>query len=340
MRRLLLAALTLALCGLGSYAQKVETVFTDGSVDRRDTKGLRRELEIGDRLGTGEEVITGRNGKAELRLLSGNATLKVSPNSVLLLGEKNVGGETRPVLQTLAGSVAMKFGAMTGKEPLIGTAACVGAIRGTEVEVYAAMDGSALVAVLSGAVSLESGGSSVELAANEAVQVETGKAPGQKFAWIGKELDFSAWNQGKLETFLADPLSPVQDLETQLLQYKTSMDELLAQLAQQTALYDEAYAELKGLVEAKDEAGAEALRQSKVFPLMHARGTLILDIRYYALSALSLRRFALGAMYAEMKSRHMLDPETGAYGSFMAVYRRVVREFETDFVPQLVEADI
>lgn len=339
MRRLLVAAMAVVL-GASAFAQKVEAVFVDGRVDRKDQKGALSTLEIGDRLGTGEEIITGKNGRAELKLLAGNATLKVMPSSVLLLGEKNVGGESRTVLQTVAGSVAMKFGAMTGKEPLVGTAACMAGIRGTEVEVYAGMDGSSLVAVVSGAVTLESGGASVDLAANQAVQVEAGKAPGNVFTWIGKEIDFSAWNKGKLDAFLADPLTPVQDLESQLLQYRDEMRALETQLAEQTSLYDAAYAELKKLVDAKDDKGAEELRQSKVFPLMDARGILILDIRYYALSALSLRRFALGAMYAEIKSRHMLDPETGAYGDFIAVYRRILAEFEADFVPRLVPADI
>jgi hypothetical protein len=335
-----LAAAFLATAALATAEGRAEAVFTDGQVDRKDGSGKMRSLEIGDRLSAGESVITGKASSAELKLLSGTSSIRIRQNSVFTFGEKDVGGEKQPVLQAIVGSVAMKFEKLGAKEPLVGTASCIAGVRGTEVELYAAMDGSSIVAVRSGAVQLESGGTSLDLAANEAVEVRPGQAPGPKFAWIGKELDFSAWDKGKLEAYLADPLGSALELEKQLADYRASMEEFIPELAKQKAAYDEAYAELKTLVDAKKDGEAKELREGTVFPLMQAQGTLILNIRYYALSSLSLRRYVLGGMYMEMKTRHPKGQADPAFAPFYAAYARILKDFEETIARQLVEADI
>jgi hypothetical protein len=321
-------------------AQQAETVFTDGEVNHRDGAGKIKSLEIGDRLATGESVITKAGASAELKLLAGSSSIKIRQNSVFTLGEMTVNGTKQTVLQTVVGSVAMKFDKLSTREPLLGTTSCVAGVRGTEVELYAGMDGSSLVAVVSGAVLLQSAGASLDLVANEASEVKPGMAPGPKFSWIGKELDFSTWNQGRLDDYLADPLASALKVEAQLASYRASMNELIPQLAQQKAAFDEAYAQLKALVDAKDEAKAKELRESTVFPLAQAQGTLILNIRYYALTSLSLRRFVLGGMYMQLKTRHPLGTSDPSLAGFFEAYARILEEYETSIVPQLVEADI
>jgi hypothetical protein len=336
----LLLALLSTAAALASAQQAAETTFTDGDVSRKGGSGKLRSLEIGDKLSPGDSVITKAASHAELKLLSGSSSIKVRPNTVFTLGETSVGGTRQTVLQTVVGSVSMKFDKLATKEPLIATSSCVAGIRGTEVEVYGGMDGSSVVAVVAGAVELQSGGQSVALAANEAVEVKPGQAPGPKFSWIGKELDFSAWDGAKLESYLADPLASALQVESQLATYRSSMDALIPELAKQKADYDAAYAELKRLVDAKDDAKAQELRESTVFPLMQAQGTLILNIRYYALSSLSLRRFVLGGMYMQLKTRYPLGAADPALAGFLEAYDRILKDFEENIVPQLVEADI
>ena len=338
--KLFCLALVFGSVAIAAAQQQAETVFTDGAVNRRNSAGKLRSLEIGDKLATGDSVITKAGAAAELKLLAGSSSIKIRQNTVFTLGELNVGGAKQTVLQTVVGSVSMKFDKLATKEPLIGTASCIAGVRGTEVELYAGMDGSSLVAVVSGAIDLQSGGETVVLAADEAVQVKPGMAPGEKFAWIGKELDFSAWNQGKLQDYLADPIASAQKIEEELAAYRASMNELLPQLAAQKAAYDEAYAQLKALVDAKEDAKAKDFRDSAVFPLMQAQGTLILNIRYYALTSLSLRRFVLGGMYMQLKTRHPLDAGDPALAGFLKAYARILKDFEDGIVPQLVEADI
>ncbi len=338
--KLLFIALLSGAAALAVAQQRAQAVFTDGEVNRRDSGGKMRSLEIGDELVAGDSVITKAGASAELKLLSGSSSIKIGQNSVFTLGEMSVGGAKQTVLQTVVGSVSMKFNKLATKEPLLATTTCLAGVRGTEVELYAGMDGSSLVAVVSGAIDLQSGGESVALAADEAVQIKPGQAPGPKFSWIGKELDFSAWNQGKLEGYLADPLASALEIEAQLASYRASLDELLPQLAQQKSAYDEAYAQLKALVDAKEDAKAKDFRDGTVFPLMLSQATIILNIRYYALTALSLRRFVLGGMYMQLKTRHPLDSADPALAAFLEAYRRILKDFEDGIVPQLVEADI
>jgi hypothetical protein len=338
--RLLCIALLSGAAALATAQQQAETVFTDGEVNRKDSGGKVRSLEIGDKLVAGDSVITRAGASAELKLLSGSSSIKIKQNSVFTLGEMSVGGNKQTVLQAVVGSVSMKFNKLAAKEPLLATTTCIAGVRGTEVELYAGMDGSSLVAVVSGAIDLQSGGESVALAADEAVQIKPGMAPGPKFSWIGKHLDFSVWNRGKLEDYLADPVASAHKVEEQLATYRSSMAELVPQLAQQKAAYEEAYTQLKRLVDAKEEAKAKDLREGTVYPLMQAQSILFLNIRYYALTSLSLRRFVLGGMYMELKTRHPIDPSDPALAGFLEVYTRILKDFEDGIVPQLVEADI
>ena len=343
-KRILIAALASALfaaCAFPAFAEaKAETVFTDGDVNRKDASGKLRELEVGDKLASGESVITGAASSAELKLLAGASSIKIRQNTVFTLGERDVGGQKQTVLQTVVGQAAMKFEKLGAKEPLVGTSSCIAGVRGTEVEIFAAMDGSSVVAVRSGAVQLESGGATVDLGENEAVEVKPDQAPGPKFAWIGKELDFSAWDRGKLDGYLADPVDSVERVGEQLVSYRASMEALVPELAAQKAAYDEAYARLKELVDAKKDDEAKALREGTVFPLMQAQATLILNIRYYALTSLSLRRYVLGGMYMELKTRHPKGADDPAFAPFLAVYSRIIEDFEAGIAPQLVDADI
>ena len=77
-----------------------------------------------------------------------------------------------------------------------------------------------------------------------------------------------------------------------------------------------------------------------VFPLEVETSYLRLNLRYYALSSLSYRRFVLGRMYVYMKSYFAVDKNNPVFLDFMEVYTRVLETFETEVVPYLVDADI
>jgi len=65
----------------------------------------------------------------------------------------------------------------------------------------------------------------------------------------------------------------------------------------------------------------------------------ILNMRYYALSALSMRRHIMTNLYLTMKTKYMAEPENGVYLEFLETYSGLLSRYEEGIVPYLVEAD-
>jgi hypothetical protein len=127
-------------------------------------------------------------------------------------------GKKQSVLSVTLGEVAFKFRRAASEEPLIATNSTVAGVRGTDFTVYSGADGSTLIAVENGMVEVEAAGKSVELVKDEAVEVRPGEPPGQKFSFIGRELDFSSWNAEKKQTHFCDnPAEALKGVEKRLI---------------------------------------------------------------------------------------------------------------------------
>ena len=57
-------------------------------------------------------------------------------------------------------------------------------------------------------------------------------------------------------------------------------------------------------------------------------------MRYYALSALSMRRFIVGNMYADLKTRYINKLDDPVFTEFEEVYNRLLEKFESFSIPQ------
>ena len=85
---------------------------------------------------------------------------------------------------------------------------------------------------------------------------------------------------------------------------------------------------------------ADELYKSTYKPLQKNVLTFGLDLRYYSLSALSLRRYTLGRMYVKLRVAHFKESNS-SYEDFLEVYNSFMEEY--DFIceePYLVDADI
>lgn len=320
-------------------AQEAEVAYLEGFPELKTSGGSRYELDFGDLVESGDSVITGPTDYAELERGAGN-TIRVNENTVFTMQQVEREGRTETVLQNTVGSVSYRFNQVTGREPQIGTASAVAGVRGTELTVYAGDDGTSLFAVDSGLVEVEAEGRTVSLAENEAVEVVAGQAPGEKFEWLGEELDFSTWNADRLDTFLEDPLEGLARIEERLNYFAEQVEQTYAAYEDARAELDAARAEAQQL---RDEGKADEANeyvQSTVGPAMEQAGTLVLNYRYYALSALSMRRFVLGKMYMQMKTRYILDRDNPVFNDFLRLYTSVLGDYESNIVPRLVEADI
>jgi hypothetical protein len=321
------------------WAQDATTVYVSGETSRRDSGGVSRALKFGDSLRAGDSIITKKTGRAELELPN-KSKITVRPDTVFSIGEAQLGAAKQPVLTTSAGSVAFSLNKFTGTAPVIRSTSAVAGVRGTELEIFAGMDGSTLIAVTEGEVELSAQGQSVSLAANEAVEVQPGKTPGQKFTWLGREQDFSAWNDSKTVEFLKDPVEGVRRVEQQLAQFRDEMEKLLPDYKNLKGESEKTSAEFQRLLSSGNELEARKIQNYLINDLNPRWTTLLLNIRYYALSYLSMRRYVLGGMYVEMKSRNILKQDEPVFQDFLRIYREILSNYEEKIVPQLVEADI
>ena len=319
----------------------VDVVYIEGYVDAKYADGELIELLIGDVVESGDTVITGEDGRAELESARGSL-IRISPDTVFTVREFERNGEKRSVLATTVGAVRFKFDRLTGQEPLIATPGIVAGIRGTELEVFASSDGAVIILVSTGAVEVESRGESVALGENEGVEVEPGQPPGEKFEVLRGQLDFSSWNGEREAAILEDPVKSLEGAAIGLDSLIEELELLVPTLAENIERLD---AEREKLKAEEDADKRKSAYEQTVFPLEVETSYLALNIRYYALSALSYRRFILGTMYLRTKIRALQEsllagaPITG-YDEFFELYERVIERFERAVTPHLVGIDI
>jgi hypothetical protein len=283
-------------------------------------------------------VRTGRDGLVEMD--QKGVTLKINPNTVFTLMEKEQGGQSASVLSVALGSMKLRYDKLTGREPMVRANSAVAGIRGTEFSVFAGADGSTLFVVDRGSVEVEAAGKTVTLSDEEGVEVALGQAPGEKFAVHRDQIDYSRWNDEKLASMLSDPLSAMAGIEESLSAYTKSVEEY-------DALYQQYREKLAGTQEkalaiAKEKGNEEATKfnAEALFPLTVETGNLFLNLRYYTLAALSLRRYVAGRLYVLLKSRFIAKPDDGVFVEFTARFEEFLLRFERSIVPHLVVADI
>jgi len=334
-----LIALTILITGtvMAVSAQKANVTYVEGISKIKSAAGKLRAADFGGTVGYGESVITGKDGLVELTLENGSV-IKVTQNSVFGYSSTGTGADTRQVLATTAGKISYKLNKATGKSPLIQTNSMVAGVRGTEFDVYAGRDGSVLLAVTGGIVDVESQGKLVTLVKDEAVEVDPGKAPGEKYVWLGKHKEFRDWNQGKMDDFYSDPVAGINQVAIQLETYKTALDALKKPYEATTAAWKKATEDYKKLVAIGDVEKIKAFQTEILVPAQDARSTVILNIRFYAMNYLSVRRYVLSNMYMEIKSRYPINPPDTAM-RFFSIHADLLKKYETGITPELIASD-
>jgi len=318
-------------------AQKATLVYVEGVAHIQNSAGGRRVADFGSSLSYGESLITGRDGLAELSLENGS-TIRISQNSVFNYSRVGSGTATRPVFATTAGSVTFKLARSAGLGPRIQTNSAVAGVRGTEFTVFAGRDGAVMIAVVEGVVDIEAQEKTVTLYAHEAVDVQPGEPPGEKIVWLGKELDYSSWNTGRMEEFFADPVAGIQALHRQLEILQAEIHALKPLFEQSTQQFEQVLAAYTEILASGDSTAISNFQKNQLFPAQENRALLILNMRYWALNYLGIRRYILSNMYMELKSRYPLQqPEQIA--SFFRIHSAILKEYEQFIVPTLNSND-
>lgn len=322
------------------FAQEATVTYVDGWVDIKNKSGDLVEAWEGDLLYIGESVITDEASYAELEKEQRAAVIKIAPDTVFTIGEVEEKGNKRTVLSATLGSVAYKFNRTLSGEPRISTPSIIAGVRGTEFTVFAGVDGSSLIAVESGEVDVTSEGETVQLLPKEGVEVRPGEKPGEKFQVLRGQIDYSTWNRQRFNAFLDDPVGAMKGVEKRL---ETFLTELGTLVPLYTKLRKELLENRKKWERISDEEGREAAEPyylENIEPIQKQTAPLFINIRYYSLSALSLRRYIAGRLYMEMKTRYIGNTGDDVFIDFIGVYNGFLEKFEKNITQHLVDADI
>lgn len=336
MKKITLLLILITSLVLPAFSLMGEVVYIDGTVDIKSASGNLDYADIGMTVETGDSIITGYDGYAELEMEDGS-TVKVNEDSIFKLDSVQQDNKRRNSFQLVLGSASYKFTkSMKESEPQITTPSTVCGLRGTEFSVFAGIDGSALYIVDEGSVAVSSKGSEVELGAEQGVRVNPGETPGEPFEIKRGKVDYSAFKLEAEESFLSNPASTVFLMMDQLAEFADMADENeMLFMAQEDAV--------NSIREERDKLEGDAKKafyKEFVFEEEVKLSGLKQNVRYYAVSAKSLRRFVVGSMYVQMKTMYMMNQDNPDFLDFLNAYYQFLDLYETRIVPYLVEADI
>ena len=141
-----------------------------------------RPVKVGDKLKQADQLCTGKNSTAVLRLDGADSTLVyVAPNTLLKiisLSTAKTGGRQSQFLESRGGVNSKVRGLLNRDSTLeIRTPACMGGVRGTELAVTASTEGLTAFGVTEGAVAVTAQGQEVALPTGTMNRTKPGEAP-------------------------------------------------------------------------------------------------------------------------------------------------------------------
>jgi hypothetical protein len=333
--------LLLFLVGSVIFAQDAEITYVDyPEVEIRRDGGATILADFGDILNAGDSVITTRFGAAELELASGG-TVTVAEDTVYVISEVEGSDGPQTVMSVVLGRVGFRFARMVGgREPAIGTPTSVAGVRGTAFTTYVAVDGSTVFIVDEGEVAVTSSGSTVTLVANEGVEVLPGEAPGEKFDAIERAFDFQEFSQSRFDALIEDPVRAIEGLAGTMDQFIEQLEIIVPQYEAAQAALDEAQERREELAETATADEQETYYLDTFVPLRNQRQILFKNMRFYARSALSLRRYLLGRLSVVLMLEDIAGRTPAGYEAYRSIYSGLLDRYESVVVPILDPTDI
>ncbi len=338
MKRILFFSFIIFFPVIGLYSQQSTFVYVEGEVAVKKASGELLVAQISDILNIGDSIITGEDGYAELSL-ENNSSITINSDTVFIYSKKEKKGKKKNIFMVVLGNIKFKFDRLL-HEPDIQTPATVAGIRGTEFSVLSGLDGTSFYIVEEGEVAVEAEGSLVVLSSEEGVEVPIGEIPGEKFeVKIGK-VDFSGWLDEGDQNFKSDPAGTLRGITEKLVYFGDEANEFFQKYDESFKELSELRLELDSIEKAKGSEAKGKFYNEEIFPKEMITSNFVLNYRYYALSALSLRRYVLSSMYIDMKTSFILDNRNVLYTDFLEEYESFLKIYEEKVVQYLVEADI
>jgi len=200
-----------------------------------DSSGKSRPAKVGDVLRGGEIIETRAEGKVRVVLVD-KSVLEVRPNSRVQINDSRLNPRGVSSVVLYVGWIWARVTARAGPENAfeVEAATTVAGVRGTELEVAVAEDGSARVGVGSGRAVMENESGSLRLSQGESGEAGYEGAPAAKGSYSAQAefwLNFLAKHNLPLltdfEAFMVRVVAAVLDARTQLLARDRQMRELL-----------------------------------------------------------------------------------------------------------------
>jgi hypothetical protein len=243
------------------------------------------ELEVGMDLSPGDMVRTGASSEATL--LHNGSEIHLLENSRFTVSEKYEEGKKKSSFMLFLGRIRFKLGKGRGEEPEFQTQTVNLTIRGTEFEVGSGYDGSTLVILQEGSISVEGREQQLVLNPGEGTEVGFGEEPAEKFTVMTRVIDWDQWAsetresvQGNEQELLRKILTRISDIKKQIEEYERIRE-------QSQAERDRLVQERDRLLEdGRDEEASKTARQAggESKRAFHA----LVNIRFLALSSIGL----------------------------------------------------
>ncbi|AHC16792.1 FecR family protein [Salinispira pacifica] len=319
------------------WATDADIIFFDGSVDVKTAAGELIPADFGMRLKPGDVIITGLDGFCELEVGDGSV-VTVQPDTAFSIQNAMLGdSEPETVFSIVKGQVGFRFDRLSGKEPRIRSGNAVAGIRGTEFTVVSGTDGRSLFVISDGLVEVRAGSAGVNLSRMEAVEVSLDRGLGERFAVLEDEINFTDWRTQADAAAFENPGKTLSDMTGLLMEYLDNAEHFWNS-------YREADAELQRLgdmvIELREEGAtdeADEIVQQEYQPLKTRALHHGLNYRYYALSAVNLRRHVVSSLYVHQRTSAWGEPLPG---EFRSAYREFTRLYEERLIRYLTDADI
>jgi hypothetical protein len=333
-KKILLTLLFALVAVSFAAAESGKVSFMEGDVKIKAKSGQTKTADMGMGVGIGDTVITGKDGYCEVALDNGS-TIKINSGSVFTIAEredKEEKGKKRSVFQTIVGVVTCKFQKFTGKEPYIATPTTVCGVRGTEFTIVAGADGSALYVVDSGAVSVSAQGEEVILAPEEGVKVLAGQKPGRKFEVKSGSIDYKKVSAETETAMMSNPAGILDIFFNQLKEYEAQASGWKKMQSENIELVKKLRKEMDSKRESMAKDDWKALYDQTVTPREMDTTFLMLNSRYYAIGALSFRRYLISGLYIHMRTKYIIQTDSVEWKTFKEKYDALLIYFDDSFV--------
>jgi hypothetical protein len=139
---------------------------------------------------------------------------------------------------------------------------------------------------------------------------------------------------------LADPVLSVERLQDRMEYYIQNVEENFALYQDYEQRLTATRNQLRQITKEKGREAGRQFNLEQVLPLVAKTNNIYLNVRYFALAALSLRRYVGSRLYLFVKARTINAANKEEFSDFAADFDGWLAHFERDIVPHLNELDI